>query len=161
MKSYRKNPRKIVDPKPSSTILLVRDNPYCGNIEVLLMQRRHSMSFGGAYTFPGGKLEKEDSSPNLIQRSNGPNDQVASRTLKVSHGGLSYFIASIRECFEETGIFLAVKNCENSYKFVDHRDIATLSTYRSKLNDGKISLETICAEQNIILATNKLIYISH
>ena len=99
-----------MDPKPSSTILLVRDNPYGGNIEVLLMQRRHSMSFGGAYAFPGGKLEKEDCSPNLFQCSNGPNDQVASRTLKVAHGGLSYFIASIRECYEETGILLAT-NC--------------------------------------------------
>ena len=150
-----------MNPKPSSTILLVRDNPYGGNIEVLLMQRRHSITFGGAYTFPGGKTEKADCAPNLINISNGPSDPIASRTLKLSQGGLSYFIASIRECFEETGIFLAVKNYENSYKFVDHRDIATLSAYRSKLNDGKISLETICVEQNIILATNRLIYVSH
>ena len=57
-----------MDPKPSSTILLVRDNPYGGNIEVLLMQRRHSMSFGGAYAFPGGKLELGETLQECIKR---------------------------------------------------------------------------------------------
>ena len=32
-----------------------------------MLLRHPNMSFGGAYTFPGGKLEQEDSDPRLLR----------------------------------------------------------------------------------------------
>ena len=161
MESTNKINTRPVDPKPSSTILLVRDNPSGNNVEVLLIQRQHSMSFGGAYAFPGGKIATEDYSPNFFSLSNGPNDQVASLLLGLPKDGLSYFIGCIRECFEETGVFLASKTIDSPFKFIKYLDIPKFRTYQWQLNIEDITLETICLRENIVLATNQLTYVSH
>lgn len=61
----------------------------------------------GAFVFPGGALDPADSSPETQSLCVGPNDADASRALGIERGGLAYWIAAIREAFEEAGILLA------------------------------------------------------
>jgi 8-oxo-dGTP pyrophosphatase MutT (NUDIX family) len=51
-----------VEPRPSATVVLLRD---CGQgIEVLLVRRNPRLEFhGGAWAFPGGRIEPEDIGP--------------------------------------------------------------------------------------------------
>ena len=90
-------------PKPAATLILLRqgrDGP-----EVLMLQRTKNAAFlGGAYVFPGGSLDPHDSA--LHERVRGLDDAQASARLGVPSGGLAYYVAAIRECFEEAGILL-------------------------------------------------------
>lgn len=92
---------------PSATVVLLRDRG--GELEVFLL-RRHGQSevLGGAYVFPGGKLDREDaewadrldrSPPELHALLGEPELQPAEAA------GL--FVAAIREVFEETGVLFA------------------------------------------------------
>ncbi len=45
----------------SASILIIRDNDETGKLEVLLVKRHEDIAFaGGAYVFPGGKVDPED-----------------------------------------------------------------------------------------------------
>ena len=47
-------------PQAAATVLLVRNNPSGEGIEVFMVERASKANFGGAYVFPGGKVDAED-----------------------------------------------------------------------------------------------------
>jgi glyoxylase-like metal-dependent hydrolase (beta-lactamase superfamily II)/8-oxo-dGTP pyrophosphatase MutT (NUDIX family) len=90
-------------PRPAATLILLREGP-----EVLMLQRVQTAAFlGGAYVFPGGALDPHDSDARVLRRVVGLTEAQANERLRVSSGGLAYYVAAIRECFEEAGILLA------------------------------------------------------
>jgi len=92
-------------PEPAATLVLVRDGT--AGLEVFLQQRHHNIPFlGGAHVFPGGKVEPSDSAAHWAARS-ALSDAQASAELGLARSGLGYWIAAIRECFEESGILMA------------------------------------------------------
>ena len=92
--------------RPAATLILAR--PGVTEPEVLMLQRSQSAVFlGGAYVFPGGSLETQDSDPRLARRVLGLDDAAASKRLDLPSGGIAYWIAAVRECFEEAGVLLA------------------------------------------------------
>ena len=73
-----------------------------------MLQRTQSAAFlGGAYVFPGGSLDAQDSDERMRARVKGLTDDHASARLGLASGGLAYYVAAIRECFEEAGVLLA------------------------------------------------------
>src|SRR5262245_23480766 len=73
-----------------------------------MLQRSMKLAFmPGAYVFPGGSLDPGDNSAELRELCVGLDDGTASRALGLPRGGLAYWIAAIREAFEEAGILLA------------------------------------------------------
>jgi len=93
-------------PRPAATLILLREG-----MEVLMLQRVQTAAFlGGAYVFPGGSLDAQDSDPRVVRRIVGLTEADANARLQVSSGGLAYYVAAIRECFEEAGVLLAYEN---------------------------------------------------
>lgn len=97
-------------PRPSATVMVLRDA--VDGPEVLMM-RRHGNSgvLGGAYVFPGGKLDAHDHefdpatldpSPDLLLTRLGEPD-LAATTAAALH------VAALRETFEECGLLLGQK----------------------------------------------------
>jgi glyoxylase-like metal-dependent hydrolase (beta-lactamase superfamily II)/8-oxo-dGTP pyrophosphatase MutT (NUDIX family) len=87
-------------PRPAATLILLREG-----VEVLMLQRVQTAAFlGGAYVFPGGSLDPQDGD---LRRVVGLTEAQANERLQVSSGGIAYYVAAIRECFEEAGILLA------------------------------------------------------
>jgi len=87
-------------PRPAATLILLREG-----LEVLMLQRAQSAAFlGGAYVFPGGSLDPQDDSSDRVI---GLTEAQANERLNVSSGGIAYYVAAIRECFEEAGVLLA------------------------------------------------------
>jgi 8-oxo-dGTP pyrophosphatase MutT (NUDIX family) len=92
---------------PSATVVLLRDGRQ--GLEVFLL-RRHGQSdvLGGAYVFPGGKLDREDAEwadrldlpPAALHALLGEPDLRAGQAAAL-------FVAAIREVFEETGLLFA------------------------------------------------------
>ena len=90
----------VMVPRPAATLILLREGP-----EVLMLQRTQSAAFlGGAYVFPGGSLDPQDASPDRVV---GLTEKQANERLGVSSDGIAYYVAAIRECFEEAGVLLA------------------------------------------------------
>ncbi len=57
--------------------------------------------------FPGGVVDDEDASPQCINAIDGLDDRTASALLGLQSGGLRFWVAAVRECFEESGLLLA------------------------------------------------------
>jgi 8-oxo-dGTP pyrophosphatase MutT (NUDIX family) len=151
----------VSSPKSASTVLLVRNHSHRDEVEVLLIERALSTNFGGAFVFPGGTVAVEDYAPSFNEMSNGPNDRGASTILSIENGGLAYWVACIRECFEEAGILLAHKNCSGISPIGEVGDIQRFANYRNKLNQREPIFEYMCVEESLVLDTNRLVYLSH
>ena len=143
---------------PAATVLLVRD---CGDeLEVLMVKRSKRPPFGNLYVFPGGKIDESDKDLNITNFCNGLNDEQASIKLGVDEGGLSYWVACVRECFEEVGILLAIKNNGEELD-LNGADKHKFNNYRSMLLENKISLLEICKKENLSLNLNNIEPFSH
>lgn len=96
-------------PLPAATLILSRDGP--DGAEVLLM-RRHSASevLGGAFVFPGGKLDAADAAVDAAAHLDQSPEQLhaslhdAELDAAVAAG---LYVAAVREAFEEAGVLLA------------------------------------------------------
>ena len=143
---------------PAATVLLVRD---CGDeLEVLMVKRSKRPPFGNLYVFPGGKIDESDKDLNITNFCNGLNDEQASIKLGVNEGGLSYWVACVRECFEEVGILLAKKNNGQELD-LNGADKHKFNNYRRMLLENKISLFEICKKENLSLNLNNIEPFSH
>jgi 8-oxo-dGTP pyrophosphatase MutT (NUDIX family) len=94
-------------PIPSAAVVLLRDTPE--GPEVFLV-RRHSDSdvLGGAYVFPGGKLDERDTA--LVDRLDLPMALLHKALGEPDLSGVvagALYVSAIRELFEETGVLLA------------------------------------------------------
>jgi 8-oxo-dGTP pyrophosphatase MutT (NUDIX family) len=92
---------------PSATVVMLRDGD--SGLEVFLL-KRHGLSdvLGGAYVFPGGKLDRED--VELEDRLDTPSPQLHAELGEQdidAQQAAGLFVAAMREAFEETGVLFA------------------------------------------------------
>jgi len=144
-------------PRPAATLVLVRDTPR--GIETLLMQRNEKASFlAGAFVFPGGAVHEEDHAPELHVLCAPPHahdDPLAA----LPQAGLGFRAAAIRECFEECGLLLAVDG-DGGMPAIDAVD-PVWREQRRALASGQATLQSICAERGLRLATERLAGFAH
>lgn len=95
--------REGVKPRDAATLVVVRDAPSAGCIEVFCVERQKVGFLGGAIVFPGGKLDASDAHPGWADASTAPraphtpvtDDDAMLRALAV---------AACREALEEAAI---------------------------------------------------------
>lgn len=147
-------------PRPASTLILARDGAQ--GIEVFMMQRTHQAAFKpGDYVFPGGAVDPADSGLHPAACCAGLDDIGASRSLNVESGGLAYWVAAIRECFEESGLLLASDEHGELIAFHDTQVADRFSALRKKVAAGELTLADLCREHKLRIAADKLVYLSH
>jgi 8-oxo-dGTP pyrophosphatase MutT (NUDIX family) len=84
--------------------MLVRDSP---RLEVFMLRRSlRSVFVGGAYVFPGGAVDGDDRELALLALVDGISSADADARLG-GPGALGFWVAAIRESFEEAGVLLA------------------------------------------------------
>ena len=147
-------------PQAAATVLLVRDSKDEG-IEVFLVERASKANFGGAFVFPGGKVDPEDGLDNMEEITTGSSDQYLSNILGEEKGGLAYWVACIRECFEEAGILIAFRQDGSTFDPSDSDERQRFMEYRNRLNAGEAVLEEMCKKEKLTLATERLAYLAH
>ena len=140
--------------KPAATVILMREAEESG-FEIFIVKRSSRSSFGSLYVFPGGKLDPEDTERDLYAYCEGMNDEEASARLGIENDGLSFWIACIRECFEETGVLLT--NPSDSLI----KEYEKLSSLRKQLNNKEISFKDICISESLRLMTNNIVPCAH
>ena len=149
--------------RAAATVMLVRDHPING-LEVFMLQRTLAAVFAkGMYVFPGGRVDANDNEEQLEVICDGLDDEEASALLGIPNGGLSYWVAAIRECFEEAGVLLARPTNSNELVRFD-TDTALQNRFnvaRHAIHDGTMSLVELCTTENLRLVTDNIHYVSH
>jgi 8-oxo-dGTP pyrophosphatase MutT (NUDIX family) len=153
-----------VVPRPASTIMVVRDGAgRDGRLEVLMLRRNLRADFvGGAYVFPGGSLDALDGGAEAEALADGLDDREASRRIGVPAGGLAYWVAAVRECFEEAGVLLARRAGGGpTVSFAEPDEAARFLRHRDGLNAGTATFVRVLREEALRLALDRIAYVAH
>ncbi|MCP5029383.1 MAG: NUDIX hydrolase [Actinomycetia bacterium] len=149
-----------VQVRDAATVMLVRDTDE--GPEVFMLQRHLNSDFvGGAYVFPGGGVDTEDRHDDLELVCEGRTEAETSAELRIESGGLAFWVAAVRECFEEAGVLLAY---DADGKVVDLSDPAIderFQAHRASVDSRERRLVEICEEESLVLATDDIHYWSH
>jgi 8-oxo-dGTP pyrophosphatase MutT (NUDIX family) len=139
--------------RPAATVMLVRDAPDTG-VEVFMLRRTASAVFGaGMYVFPGGRVDEVDHAADIAAHCVGLDDATASAKLGIERGGLGYWVAAVRECFEEAGVLLASSRTGEG--------LAVRAEDRHLVHDGAMSLVELCARDDLVLDLSTTHYVDH
>jgi 8-oxo-dGTP pyrophosphatase MutT (NUDIX family) len=154
-----------VEVRDAATVLLLRDTEPDAEgdaLEVCMLRRRPESEFvGGAMVFPGGAVDPEDRVDDLEVVCRGRSDAEASATLGIEAGGLAFWVAAIRESFEEAGVLLAYHPDGDIIRLDDDATNARFSTYRAAVDGGHRRLAEICEEEGLRLAVDSMWYFGH
>lgn len=147
-------PTPPAEPLPAATAILLRDRDH--GAEVLLLQRHHASGFvPGAYVFPGGRVDEEDTSPAV--------EGLIVRAKRAGEGTLEppapYWAAMVREVFEETGVLLA--RDELGHAAADAGREPLLASWRERLLGERAGLVELLAEQRLEPALDDVVYCAH
>ncbi|MBI2959590.1 MAG: MBL fold metallo-hydrolase [Betaproteobacteria bacterium] len=147
-------------PRPAATLIVAREARR--GIEVFLLGRTERAAFvGGAYVFPGGALDAGDDEESLFAHCAGLDDAGASRLLGLDRGGLAFWIAAIRECFEECGLLFAYDQEGELLALNDPAAARRFAAQRQKLIRGEMRFAEVCRDNGLRLAADRLAYFSH
>ena len=140
------NQAKVVPPLPSASVVVAR-NAKAGP-ELFMVRRRGGDAFGDSYAFPGGVVDDDDSQ--VADYCDGRSADAANGVLGVADG-LAYYVAAIRELFEETGILLTT----------DGAGTDDLDDLRRRLVQKSVTWTQILREYELRMACDALHYFAH
>lgn len=154
-------PQKPAAPRPiraAATLIVLRDAGR--GLEVLMLRRAEKANDqnSGASVFPGGVIDAHDRS--LHGQCSGIDDTAASARLAVPEGGLDYYAAAIRECFEEAGLLFA-NDAAGAPVTLDGLPPEQLAAMRDAAIQGTDALLALCAAHGWQLAADRLTYFTH
>jgi len=146
-------------PRHSASLIVLRDG--AAGLEVLMLRRaeREGDQNSGAAVFPGGHLDAADERAHPL--CIGLSDAQASAQLRIADGGLNYWVAALRESFEESGLLLAVDAAGRWASLETLGDEAAVMALRQRLNAGEIDIASLCEQHGWRLATDRVRYFSH
>ena len=151
-------------PRAAASLIVLRDAQR--GMEVLMLRRadRPGDQNGGATVFPGGLLDKSDRGH--YERCNGLDDAAASARLGIPSDGLHYWVAAVRECFEEAGLLFATDATDASGASGAMVDLHALPAdevvaLRRELHANQTGMAEVCDRFNVRLATDRLAYYAH
>jgi len=148
-----------VPTRDGATVMLVRDGGHAERrLEVLMLRRHPSTAFGSVHVFPGGVVDDDDHRPEL-QELSARSDDDASIVLGIPTGGLAFWLAAIRESFEEAGVLLARGNDGELVRCED--DPARFAAHRGALHDGTRTFLDVLTAEGLRPATDLVHYVSH
>jgi 8-oxo-dGTP pyrophosphatase MutT (NUDIX family) len=151
---------EILSPRPAATVITLRDA--ANGYEILMLRRNLNSDFvGGAYVFPGGRVDDADAGPAAQRRTFGLTDEEASRRLSIERGGLAYYVACLRELFEEAGLLVACDDEGEPVRITDEASIRRLAASRREVNAGTLDFIEMMEREGLVLDLRGLEYVAH
>jgi 8-oxo-dGTP pyrophosphatase MutT (NUDIX family) len=148
-----------VTPRLAATTILVRARG--AQPELLLLKRgEHARFMPNAYVFAGGALDLRDEGADVYALCKGLDDAGASEKLELPSNGLRFFVAAVREAFEECGLLLAY-DARGALVDLSAWDEARLRETRLQVSAGTLSIAELCGAHGWRLAVDKLAFFSH
>ncbi len=158
------------DARCAASVLLLRDRPINAaagslqpQIEVLMLRRAERGAAdqrSGAAVFPGGVLDEKDALAHSY--CPGMDDTSTSARMGLASGGLSYLVAAVRESFEEVGLILAKTRLPSGELVaLTAAQVQQLYPNREPLNAGHMAMAQLCAQHQLVLDADRLVYCAH
>ncbi len=134
----------------AATVVVIRDSQ--AGPEVLMQQRSPDAVFvGGAWVFPGGKVDPQDQSPQWLEHFDLTDESLPNRVLGQDRGGLAYWVACIRETLEEAGLLIGL-NSPVTQENIDR--------IRQQLLDAPDSWLALCQQHSLSFQWSALQFLS-
>jgi 8-oxo-dGTP pyrophosphatase MutT (NUDIX family) len=155
----------IQTPLDSATVILTRESSQ-GQFKVFLMRRHRDSDFmGGAFVFPGGRLDEADCDPDLVRHTRGFTGAEAKRRLQASdlseERAMGLFFAALRETFEESGVLLAYDASGRIINLSEGERAGRFAGYRLEVHDHRLSLRGLAEKEGLTFAPDLLTPYSH
>lgn len=159
--SIEEPPAEPAVPRPAATVVLLRDGS--SGLEVLLMRRTRSAGFvPGAYVFPGGRVDGTDATPEAVAALDGLTVEAAAERLALRNAeppAIAYYLAALREAFEETGILVGVREDGSAPPTASESDV--VDGVRNALMQDEISFAQALGRMQCHIAGDAVEYIAH
>ena len=145
---------KPVQPiRPAATVIVVREAS--SSYEIFMLKRTSKASFASdMYVFPGGRVDADDHLHKYDTYRHGPTEAQAPQVKALGDEWRGFWIAAIRETFEEAGLLLAYDQSGELISFADEQTHERFTAYRDPLHDGAVSLLEICQRESLRLAVD-------
>lgn len=123
--------------------------------EILMLKRTSSAVFaGGMYVFPGGRVETSDGD-GIEEYVSAPSINQAGQTAAVGAQWLQFWLAGIRETFEESGLLLAY-DANGEMVSITAENEGRFAAYREQVYKGELSLLSLCQREGLTLAVDRV-----
>ena len=151
-----------VRPRRAATVILLRHAE--PGFEVFLTRRPDTMPFlGGMYCFPGGAVAKGDSSEAMLAQCTGLLPETARRTIGAQFSpreALGFWVAAIRELFEEVGILLA-NTASGAPLMINRRTAEKLADAHRKRQNNSPTFAALLNNEGLRCDLASLVYFAH
>ena len=150
----------VVEPSDSATVIVARDG--ANGIELFMLERHIRSDFvGGAYVFPGGKVDPSDCDQTLEDFIDGPPAAEAAALVEARPDvALGFHLCAIRETFEEAGVLLARDARSGNVVRLDGDDRERFVDARRALNERTTTLLDVARSLQIRYALDLMYYFS-
>jgi 8-oxo-dGTP pyrophosphatase MutT (NUDIX family) len=149
-------------PLPASTVVLVRPDQV-GDAEVFMNRRPEKMdTYAGVYVFPGGRMERDDCSREMLKLTRGLLPAEARAALESELDAevcLGHWVAAVRELFEEAGIHFFVDPAAPGVG--DEKFTQRLASKRRALQQGELNLSGLLEAEQLACDLSRLKYFFH
>ena len=133
--------------RPSATVMLIRDS--ANGLEIFMVKRDRMVDLAsGALIFPGGKVDADDAEVDIPWGTSlsGPEPQ--------------YWIAAVRETFEEAGVLIAQR--EGAVDVVEESIARALEEkFRKALNAKSVKFSDFMAAEKLAPAFDHMVHFAH
>jgi 8-oxo-dGTP pyrophosphatase MutT (NUDIX family) len=155
---------QVATPLPASTVVLIRPDRH-GKFELYINRRPDRMdTYAGVYVFPGGRVERTDYSTAMIGRTCGVTPVEAQQKLGAALEPeicLAYWVAAVRELFEEAGIHFFVSGNGADVASLPDELSERVASKRSALQRGEITLPNLLLSEGLYCDVAQLSYFFH
>jgi 8-oxo-dGTP pyrophosphatase MutT (NUDIX family) len=137
-------------PLPASTVVVMRD---AAPVPEIFMVRRHEQTtfMGGAFVFPGGRVDPSDGSAGGREPAAGPCPDSSRSAAAV------YRAAALRELFEEAGVLLARDRSGRFVTTTDPRQRERLERAGREVHGGLVTMRDVVQREGLTLAPDALV----
>jgi 8-oxo-dGTP pyrophosphatase MutT (NUDIX family) len=152
--------RPPTTPRDAASLILVRDG--ADGVEVLLLQRHPESRFSpGAFAFPGGRIEPSDSAAGIERLCRGLGRAEAAARLagvRPPERAIAFWVAGLREAFEEAGLLLAVAAAGGA---PGDAVVRAAVLHRARSREDAATFAPLLEELGLVLPLDRLGYWAH
>lgn len=138
--------------RDGATVALLRDGD--DGFEVFMLRRSTAAVFSpGAHVFPGGAVDEADHADAC--------DDWCAPLVPEPTIPVAFYVAALREAFEEAGLLLAHRRDGSLVAFDEPETIERFALHRKAIHTGECSIGAVCAEEDLVLAIDRLVLFGH
>jgi len=148
----------VADPRPASTVVVLRDSS-AGPEVVMVRRHEGSVFMGGAYVFPGGRVDAadRDGDPSWCD---GIEHAVAQLAGVDRADAIAYHVAAARELFEEAGVLVARIAAGEIISLAGDAH-ERFKQYRSDVHSSASTFRAVMEREGLRLAFDALVVLAH